>query len=122
MKLTRLLHWGLLLVLAAPPILSSPFALLGLDPVKTVYRDVLHYSDWVRVLLGVFQLVGGVCLLRRSTYRIGWFVLFGFGSLILLTKIVNGYVSQGIEEIILLSLMVVLWQVRHPARTTQQSG
>lgn len=118
MKLKRLLHWGLLLLLAAPPILSSPLALLGLDPVKTVYRAILHYPDWVRVLLGIFQLMGGLLLLLRNTHRIGWFMLFGFGSLILFTKFINGYANQGIEEVVLLLLMLVLWQVGYPARQT----
>lgn len=116
-KAKKIIGWSLLVILSAPPILSSPLAIFGLDPVKSVYLS-FGYPDWLRVFIGFFQLIGGILLLFPKTHRIGWVMLFTFGAIILITKVALGQVNKAFEEIILLILMILFLYIKHPKLQT----
>lgn len=120
MKTRIILCWVLLLIVALPPIISSPLAILNIDPVKSVYEG-LHYPPWIVRLIGITQLLGGILIIIPRTYRIGWWILLAFGLLILLSKGLTGQLQKGIEEMVLLTIMLVLSWLGHPRNVTKTS-
>jgi len=113
MERRKVFDWILLLLIAAPLLLSAPLALLQLDPVRSNY-EWMGIPEGIMSVLGILHILAGVSLFSLKTYKIGLVYATVFAVIIFILKLIAGVPERGIEEVVAVILCVVVWRRGHP--------
>ena len=113
--------WGLSLVLLAVFLLAGIPKLLGTEPMGIQAAAMHGFPDWIRIVVGVVEIVGAICLLIPA--------VSAFAALVLALMMVPAFVTQAISHepglwipvAVFAALLVVAWR-RDPEAARESYG
>lgn len=107
-----------LVLLILLSISTGAVKLAQMEAEMTIFRQAA-FPDWLTILFGVLQLVGGLCLLATLTRTVASLIMAGSFAVATGVLFVNGMIPFGLFS--LLFIVMALWQYQNKTTLVNES-